>query len=107
MEATAAIALAWIGIAVLVVAGVVSNFALFKLNKEVNKAYDIRNRISPWDMAFPSRPSMKEVRERVRLYRAAYGDGPQWRRLKSAYWLVGVGATLVISSSLWRWLSGL
>jgi|HubBroStandDraft_1064217.scaffolds.fasta_scaffold66581_2 hypothetical protein len=87
----------WTGFALLVIAVGVSNVAFFNLNGAVNKAYDRKQRIDPWSMAF--RPPMKAVFKRIRLYKAAYGNGPFWRRMKFAYWMAGIGLVLVIAGS--------
>lgn len=90
----------WIGFIIVIVAAVFSNIAFFKLNRAVNKAYDIRNRIDPWSMIFPQRASMRDVLKRVRLYKAAYPDGQDWKRMKLAYWMVGAGLALS-ATSVW------
>ena len=89
----------WTGFGLVIGAAVIGNVAFYNLNRAVNKAYGIRHRVSPWTGVFPERPGMKQVMERVRLYRTAYGNGIYWKRMKLAYWMVGIGLALVMTSN--------
>jgi hypothetical protein len=84
----AAIAISRVGIALLVVAAILSNLAISRMAKIVRrywmvKDYQANNKV-------------------IRTYRAKHPDGPLYRDLKIAYWIGGIGAAVALVGILIR-----
>jgi hypothetical protein len=83
-----------IGLAILLTGAILSNLAVRKMVKIVNREREGQE-IIIWG------PKMDRTsRKVIRMYRAKHGNGPLYRDLKIAYWICGIGAAMACAGAL-------
>jgi hypothetical protein len=85
-----------LGLPILIIGVVLTNMIVFDMQQDLNSDVAEENKRLPWLVIGKGAAVYKPVEK----YRAKYGDDGLYRRLRFAYWLCGVGGTLVIICGL-------